>query len=60
LSKIFVSHSSRDSLEAIGLVDWLAEAGWSEAFLDLDPDAGSRRASAGSAGCTKLRSAARR
>ena len=40
LSKIFVSHSSRDSLEAIGLVDWLAEAGWSEAFLDLDPERG--------------------
>ncbi len=40
LSKIFVSHSSRDSFEAIGLVDWLAEAGWSEAFLDLDPERG--------------------
>ena len=40
LSKIFVSHSSRDSFEAIGLVDWLAGAGWSEAFLDLDPERG--------------------
>jgi hypothetical protein len=40
LSKTFISHSSRDSLEAIGLVDWLAEAGWSEAFLDLDPERG--------------------
>jgi len=40
LSKIFVSHSSRDGFEAIGLVDWLAEAGWSEAFLDLDPERG--------------------
>jgi hypothetical protein len=40
LSKIFVSHSSRDSFEAIGLVDWLAETGWSEAFLDLDPERG--------------------
>ena len=40
LSKIFFSHSSRDSFEAIGLVDWLAEADWSEAFLDLDPERG--------------------
>ena len=37
LSKISIS---RDSFEAIGLVDWLAEAGWSEAFLDLDPERG--------------------
>ena len=40
LSKIFVSHSSRDSFEAIGLVDWLAEAGSSEAFVDIDPERG--------------------
>ena len=40
LSKIFISHSSRDSFEAIGLVDWLAGAGWSEALLDLDPERG--------------------
>jgi hypothetical protein len=35
---IFVRHSSRDSFEAIGLVDWRAEARWSEAFLDLDTE----------------------
>ena len=40
MSKIFISHSSRDNFEAIGLVDWLAEADWSEAFLDLDPERG--------------------
>jgi hypothetical protein len=40
LSKIFISHSSRDSFEAIALVDWLAEAGWSDVFLDLDPERG--------------------
>jgi hypothetical protein len=35
---IFISHSSRDSFEAIGLVDGLAGVGWSEAFLDLDTE----------------------
>ncbi len=40
LSKIFISHSSRDNFEAQALADWLAEAGWNDVFLDLDPDRG--------------------
>jgi hypothetical protein len=40
LSKIFISHSSRDNFEAQALADWLAENGWSEVFLDLDPERG--------------------
>jgi hypothetical protein len=40
MSKIFLSHSSRDSFEALALVSWLEEGGWSEVFLDLDPERG--------------------
>ena len=57
LSKIFVSHSNRDSFEAIGLVDWLAEAGWSEAFLNLDPE---RRIAAGECWERRLHEASQR
>jgi hypothetical protein len=40
MSKIFLSHSSRDNLEAVALRDWLSQEGWDDVFLDLDPDRG--------------------
>jgi hypothetical protein len=40
MSKIFLSHSSSDNFEALALAQWLAENGWSEVFLDLDPERG--------------------
>jgi hypothetical protein len=49
--------SSRDSFEAIGPVDWLAEVGWSEAFLDLDPE---RRIAAGECWERRLHEASQR
>jgi hypothetical protein len=40
MSRIFLSHSSFDDLEAIALRDWLAAQGWDDIFLDLDPERG--------------------
>jgi hypothetical protein len=40
MSKIFLSHSSRDNFEAVALRDWLAREGWDDVFLDLDLDRG--------------------
>src|SRR5277367_4616628 len=40
MSKIFLSHSSRDNFEAVAIRDWLAREGWDDVFLDLDPDRG--------------------
>src|SRR5271166_2319729 len=40
MSRIFISHSSRDNFEAIALRDWLASEGWNDVFLDLDPERG--------------------
>ena len=40
MSRIFLSHSSKDNFEAIALRDWLASEGWSDVFLDLDPERG--------------------
>jgi len=40
LSRIFLSHSSKNNFEAIALRDWLASEGWNDVFLDLDPDRG--------------------
>ena len=40
MSRIFLSHSSKDNFEAIALRDWLASEGWKDVFLDLDPDSG--------------------
>jgi hypothetical protein len=39
-SRIFISHSAADNAEAIALRDWLKSEGWSDLFLDLDPDRG--------------------
>jgi hypothetical protein len=43
LSRLFISHSSKNDDWAIALKDWLVRAGWSGAddiFLDLDPERG--------------------
>ncbi|HSQ68442.1 MAG TPA: TIR domain-containing protein, partial [Steroidobacteraceae bacterium] len=40
MSRIFLSHSSRDEREAIALKQWLADQGWDDVFLDLDPERG--------------------
>ena len=40
MSRIFLSHSSKDNFEAIALRGWLASEGWSDVFLDLDPERG--------------------
>src|SRR5271163_3151708 len=40
MSKIFVSHSSRDNVAAQAMGDWLAVNGFADFFLDLDPDRG--------------------
>jgi uncharacterized caspase-like protein len=40
VSRIFISHSSVNNAEAIALRDWMVAEGWSDLFLDLDPDRG--------------------
>ncbi|MGO9171777.1 MAG: SUMF1/EgtB/PvdO family nonheme iron enzyme [Rhodomicrobium sp.] len=40
MTQIFVSHSSEDNALAIALRDWLVSEGWSDLFLDLDPERG--------------------
>ena len=43
MSRLFISHSSRNDDWAIALRDWMVREGWSGAddiFLDLDPDHG--------------------
>ncbi len=40
MSRIFLSHSSVNNAEAVGLRDWLAAEGWDDVFLDLDPKSG--------------------
>ena len=40
MSRIFVSHSSRNNDKAIEVRDWLAKNGWDDVFLDLDPERG--------------------
>jgi tetratricopeptide (TPR) repeat protein len=37
MSRIFISHSSRDNPAAVAIAEWLKEEGWDDAFLDLDP-----------------------
>jgi hypothetical protein len=37
VARIFISHSSHDNEWAIRVRDWLAEYGWDDIFLDLDP-----------------------
>ena len=40
MSRIFLSHSSENNFEARVLADWLAEEGWTDVFLDIDPERG--------------------
>jgi hypothetical protein len=40
MSRIFLSHSSRDEREAIALKQWLKDQGWDDVFLDVDPERG--------------------
>ena len=40
MSRIFLSHSSVDELEAIALQQWMATNGWEDVFLDIDPQRG--------------------
>ena len=40
MSRIFVSHSSENNAQALALAHWLAQEGWDDIFLDLDPERG--------------------
>ena len=40
MSRIFISHSSRNNPEAVALRQWLEAQGWDDVFLDLDPKRG--------------------
>lgn len=40
MSRIFLSHSSIDELEAVALKQWLLDEGWDDVFLDIDPERG--------------------
>ncbi len=40
MSLIFLSHSGRDSFDAVAVEEWLASEGWDDVFLDLDPQRG--------------------
>jgi formylglycine-generating enzyme required for sulfatase activity len=40
VSRIFLSHSSADNAPTIALRDWLVGEGWSDLFVDVDPDRG--------------------
>ena len=40
MSRIFLSHSSKDNFEALALRDFLVGEGFDDVFLDLDPDRG--------------------
>jgi tetratricopeptide (TPR) repeat protein len=37
---LFISHSSLNNDKALAMRDWLAENGWADVFLDLDPQSG--------------------
>lgn len=40
MSRIFVSHSSENNAQALALARWLAQEGWDDIFLGLDPERG--------------------
>jgi len=40
VARIFISHSSANNAVAIALRDWLVAEGWSDLFLDVDPERG--------------------
>jgi formylglycine-generating enzyme required for sulfatase activity len=40
VSRIFLSHASADNAPTIALRDWLVAEGWSDLFVDVDPERG--------------------
>lgn len=40
MSRIFISHSSLNTETAVEVRDWLTRNGWTDVFLDLDPERG--------------------
>jgi len=40
MSCLFISHSSRNNDKALAMRAWLAQNGWDDVFLDLDPHVG--------------------
>jgi WD40 repeat protein len=40
VARFFISHASANNAAAIALCDWLAEQGFDDVFLDIDPDRG--------------------
>lgn len=40
MARIFLSHSSANSAQAIALREWLIANGWDDLFLDIDPKRG--------------------
>lgn len=40
MSKLFISHSSANNAAALAIASWLADAGWTEYFLDITPTRG--------------------
>jgi len=40
MSKIFISHSSVNNAPALAVARWLAENGWDDFFLDIEPARG--------------------
>jgi hypothetical protein len=41
-SRIFLSHSSANTAEAIAIRDWMIAHGWDDLFVDFDPERGLR------------------
>ena len=42
MSRIFLSHSSKDNFAAVAVGDWLKAEGWEDVFLDVDSKEGIR------------------
>lgn len=40
VSRVFLSHSSKNDAAALALAEWMRASGWDDLFLDLDPDRG--------------------
>ena len=40
MSRVFISHSSRNNAHALALAKWLDANGWSDCFLDFEPTRG--------------------
>jgi tetratricopeptide (TPR) repeat protein len=40
MARIFISHSSRNNEQAVAMGSWLAQNGWDDVFLDIDPLSG--------------------